>query len=542
MSTMSSPNILPEELSKLGVDMDAFSEAAAKELKRRQRALHILNNPFLFLRELTPPDKRAFLSKLHKEGLLFVNTPKRRKLILWPRGHLKSTVFTQVEALRRAVLNPNIRILISSAKWDNAKTYLAAIKGYLRDPAFIALFGDLLPPGTEAKTHKNNEAELTLMSRTNLSLREATFTTTGIDKEKTGQHYDLIIHDDLVARDNVGNTEMMEKVIQYYRDSASLLDPKREMWTIGTRWHPLDLYGWLLDGSTDPRCKAQMYNPHIDGCQCKIGVSIRQLKENDVYIYPEKFDDEVVADLIEQDQLDRYSFASQYYNNPSDPSACWFRHSDIEAALVDPDTVYWRTDSDGKRIQRNLRWYTAIDPAESTSSRACKSAAVAVGIDQEDGTWYVDWAEGRRVETPGFLEMCIETYRRYRPVKFGMEMNTRKSLAYSLKRYMLEVGTIFNIEELKPQRVGDANRTKDERIKRLLPLFEFKKIKINRTLKPLLEELYTIPSSTSIDLTDALSYILDMVPPGMGQRSTSVTSEGKLILPKRKIGWKGLGY
>lgn len=541
MSMTPLASVLPSDLSTLGLDNEEFRHAAMAELNRRKRAQQILEHPFLFLRELTPIENRRYLGTLHREGLDFVSSPKRRKLILWPRGHLKSTVFTQIEALRRALVNPNIRILISSAKWDNAKTYLAAIKGYLREPAFIALWGDLLPTTTDSKTHKNNEAELTLMSRTNLSLREATFTTTGIDKEKTGQHYDLIIHDDLVARDNVGNAEMMQKVIQYYRDSASLLDPKREMWTIGTRWHPLDLYGWLLDGSTDPRCQKVFYNPHIADCQCKIGVSIRQLKENDVYIFPEKFDDEVVSDLIEQDQLDRYSFASQYYNNPADPSACWFRHSDLAAALVEPDDIYWYKNAEGKRLPRRLVWYTAIDPAESTSSRACKSAAVAVGIDQDDGTWYVDWAEGRRVETPGFLELCMETYKKYKPAKFGMEMNTRKSLAYSLKRYMLELGTIFNIEELKPQRVGDASRTKDERIKRLLPLFEFKKIKINKSLTGLLDELYTIPSSTSVDLTDALSYILDMVPPGMGQRSTATDDKGKLKLPKRKIAWKGFG-
>lgn len=549
MSMTSSPDpaihIDPEDLERLGIDAEEFGAAAAKELRRRQKANFYLENPFLFLQKVcTPVDKRATLGKIHREGLEFVNrTKRRRKVILWPRNHLKSTVFTQVEALRRAVKNPNIRILISSAKWDNAKTYLAAIKGYLRDPEFIRLYGDLMPGTMDSKTHKNNDSELTLTSRTNLSLREATFSCTGIDKEKTGQHYDLIIHDDVVARDNVGTAEMMQKVVQYYRDSASLLEPKGEMWDIGTRWHPLDLHGFIIDGTCDLRCKAQNFRPHMDDCHCKVDISVRQLKEDGEYIFPEKFDDEVVSDLIEQDQLDTYSFASQYYNNPADPSACWFKHPDINASLCEPSEVYWKgKDEHGTQIPRRLVWYTAIDPAESTSSRACLSAAVAVGIDQDDGTWYVDWAEGRRVETPGFLDLCLETYSKYTPAKFGMEVNTRKSLAYSLKRYMLETGIIFNIEELKPQRVGDASRTKDERIKRLLPLFEMKKIRINKSLTALLEELYMIPSSISIDLVDALSYILDMVPPGMGQRRAGSDEDGKIKLPPRRVGFKGCGY
>jgi hypothetical protein len=531
--------ILPEELERLGLDAEEFRLAARIELTRRRKADQYLHNPFLFYKYVcTAPDKRHNLGKLHKDGLAWVNDgAHKRRLILWPRGHLKTTTFTQSEMVRKALLDPDVRILISSAKWDNAKRILLGIKGILATEQFIELYGDLLPKTTSAKTYKNNDSELTLMNRVNMRLNQATFTTTGIDKEMTSQHYDFIVHDDLVARDNVGTTEMMDKVIQYYRDCVSLLDPKKEMWIIGTRWHPLDLYGFLIDGAADPRCKQHHLVKHVDNCKCKIGMSIRQLKEEGEYIFPEIFDDEYMDILIEQDQLDRYSVASQYYNNPTDPSTCWFRPSDIEASLIDASEVYHKPDG----TARNLVWYTAIDPAESTQSRACKTAAVSVGIDQETGDWYVDGADGRRVETPGFLQLCIEVYRRYRPAKFGMELNTRKSLAYSLKEYMLKVGTIFNIEELKPQRVGDAQRTKDQRIKRLLPLFEFKKIHINRELKDLLDELYTIPAATSIDLTDALSYILDLVPPGMGYNKT-VGPQGEIRLPRRKIGWPGMGY
>lgn len=533
---MSNPVILPEDLERLGVDAEQFAIEAKKELERRKKADFYLNHPWLFLKNVcTAPEHRFYLNEdLHGGGLKFINTPDRRKLILWPRGHLKSTTFTMGEALRRAVKDPNIRILISSAKWDNAKSFLAGIKGILREPRFIELYGNLLPPPND-KFFKNNDAMLSLTTKTK-DFKQATFSTTGLDAEKTSQHYDLIIHDDVVARDNVSNPLQMEKVIQYYRDCVSLLDPKREMWIIGTRWHPLDLYGWLMDGATDQRCRENGYTTHVPNCNCRITVSIRQLIEDGKYIFPQKFDDEVMRDLVESDQLDRYSLACQYYNNPADPSTCWFRSQDIDSCLIDADYVRTKLDDKGHKKERQLVWYCAVDPAESTSSRACLSAAVAVGIDQEDGTWYVDWAEGRRVETPGFLDLCMDTYRRYTPAKFGMELHTKRSLEYSLKRRQLDDQMVFHIEELKPQKVGDATRTKEERIKRLLPLFESKKIKINRNCKALLDELYTIPASTSRDLTDALSYILDLVPPGMGARKQDIR------LPRRYTHFKAAGY
>lgn len=533
---MTHPNIIAE-LEAAGFDPADVRRGAMQELQRRKRAKAFSDNPFAFLKYVcTPEHLREFLNpSLHGGGLAFVNGPKKRKLILWPRGHLKSTTFTQAEALRRAVKNPNIRILISSMKWDNAKTYLAAIKGILQTPEFVDLYGNLLPP-PNSKYYRNNDAELTLLSRTNRAIREATFSTTGIDKEKTGQHYDLIIHDDVIGRDNVSNKEQLEKAIQYYRDSSSLLDPKREMWLIGTRWHPLDLYGFIMDGATDARCRANDYAPHVDDCSCRFAVSIRQLMEEGKYIFPEIFDDEQVALLKEADQLDVYSFACQYYNNPADPSVCWFKESDVKASEIDPADIRKVMTKDGPKA-RTLTWYAAIDPAESTSSKACLSAAVVVGIDHEDGMWYVDWAEGRRVETPGFLDLCMETYRRYRPTRFGMETHTKKSLEYSLKRRMLDDGMLFTIEELKPQKTGDAKRTKEDRIKRLLPLFENHKIRISSACKDLLTELYTIPASRTVDLTDALSYILDMVPPGLGAKHTQ-----NIRTPKHRPQFAGTSY
>lgn len=530
---------LGRDLASL-LDIGDLKRAAKAELSNRILSKRYLKDPFLFAKYVfAEEDEAQFLGQLHGDGLKFIAQKKPRKMILWPRSHLKSTIFTMGESLRRALLFPNLRVMISCQKVENAKTYLLGIKKVLQDPRFVALYGDLMPPST-AKQFKNNDVSLSLYHPKKSKAKEATFTCSGPDAEKTGQHYDLIIHDDIVGRETVTNNQQIEKTYQYYKDCVWLLDPPKstrplpEIWVIGTRWHPLDLYGWLMQGGTDARCREGRFIKHVSKCMCKWQVSLRSCKEEGEYIWPAIFNDKHLENLIIADGMDPYSVACQFYNNPTDPSACWFKPSDLEGSKCNPDKIT-QLDKDGRLV-----WYVAIDPAESTSSSACLTAAVAVGVDQEDGTWYVDYADGRKVETPGFLDLAMEAYRRYSVracplAKFGLETHTKKALAYDLKQRMLQTGTLFSIEELKPNKVGDAQRTKEMRIKRLMPLFEFKKIKINRYLKDLFDELYTLPSAVHWDLTDALSYVMDMLPEGMGY-------QGKVALPRRRVGWRNCGY
>jgi len=100
---------------------------------------------------------------------------------------------------------------------------------------------------------------------------------------------------------------------------------------------------------------------------------------------------------------------------------------------------------------------------------------------------------------------------------------------------------MFEFKEMKPSDVrapgGNKHFTKELRIKRLLPLFSFRNIKINMDLKDLLDELYTLPASRTWDITDSLSYIMSLVPEGAGGIDPSA-----LKPPKRTIGWKRIGY
>lgn len=490
-----------------GINPEDIKRIAEAELERRRQAEFLLSEPFLFHRELLcPPDKQSYLRPFHEAGLRFVNTrhlPK--KLILWPRGHLKSTIFTQGEVTRRVIANPNLRVLINSSTWEMSKSFLVAIKGYLADPRVTRLYGELLPTTKSGKQFRNNDTELTLLSRTDFTLKEPTITVAGLDKTKTSQHYDLIVHDDIVVRENVGSFEVMDRVCKVWQDSFDLLEPGGEMWSIGTRWHPLDVYGRIISDYCDTRCVSNEF-AHVENCRCDFDVSIMQLRAPDgAFIFDSKFDDKIADQLLRL--KGRMEFAAQYNNNPADPGAVWFNHEFIKRAECDPKEI--------DDVRAKLVWYMAIDPAESLEKRSSYTACVGVGVDHTTGIWYVDFAKQARVDTPAFLDLVFAARKQVKPHRFGMEFATRKSLEYTVKDQMAQRHDFFTIEELKPM-LGNTPHAKEVRIRRLLPLFEFKRIRINRLLQDLLNILYTIPAAQTWDLVDALSYIMDMVPTGLG--------------------------
>lgn len=521
------------ELSELlNIPEQELSALAESELARRRQAEFLLTEPWLFHRDvLCDPKKVEYLRPFHKEGLDWINRPggKRLKLLLWPRGHLKSTIFTQGESARRAIANPNLRVLVNASKVDLGKPFLSAIKGYFADQRLSALYGNLLPHSKSSKYFRNNEVELTLLSRTNLSLREPTISVSGLDATKTSQHYDLIFHDDLVMRENVGTPEQMDKVWKVWQDSLDLLEPDGTMVVIGTRWHPLDLYGRILSDYVDPRC----FQPpagqtvHIPGCSCQFDVHILVLRdENGAFIFDSKFDEAIASQLVAVKGL--REFNAQYLNNPATAEGCWFNEQHIRAALVPAEEI----DS----LRSKLTWYMVVDPAESLEQRSSFTAIVCVGVNHQTGVWYVDYARQLRCDTAGFITAVFSAVQQMNPHVFGMEKKTRKALEYVLKDKMAQFGRFFTIEDCEPM-MGRTYDAKGIRIRSLKPLLEHGRLFINETLRDLINILYTAPSTTTLDLADALSYVSQLVPKGLGADSVAPSAKPSYVLQN-----KGLQY
>lgn len=163
-----------------------------------------------------------------------------RKLLVLPRGSFKSSL--ACEAFPIFLLNnqPNLRILIDSEVYTNSKNFLRKIRALLEDERVTDLFG-------EFKSQDNwNEGEITILQRTQ-PFKEASITCSGIGAVKVGQHYDVIICDDMNSPNNSSTPEGRQKVIDHYKMSTSLLEPDGTLVVIGTRYAQDDLPGWILE-------------------------------------------------------------------------------------------------------------------------------------------------------------------------------------------------------------------------------------------------------------------------------------------------------
>src|SRR3990167_46115 len=185
------------------------------------------------------------LGEFHKDLCHFVtDRHDRKKLILIPRSHLKSKLITIGYSLFRIIQDPKIRILIYSATWQMAVDLHLSIQKVLQSNEMIhTLYGNLFEGAKEQSQDRTRLKEN--------DKREPTVTAAGIDNNLVGGHYDIIIMDDVVNRDNINTREQIEKVVKRYKDSLDLLEPKGQLIIIGTRWHDSDLYGWILDSSNN---------------------------------------------------------------------------------------------------------------------------------------------------------------------------------------------------------------------------------------------------------------------------------------------------
>ena len=176
----------------------------------------------------------------HGKMIEALEAPSKRKLLVMPRGTFKSSVGVVAYSIWLLLNNPNLRILIDSEKYENSKNFISEIKGKLEDDRLVKYFGVF------KSAAKWTEGAITIAQRTKV-LKEASVTASGISAGKTGQHFDVIIHDDLNTEENSQNIEQRKKIIRHYKMNLSILEPDGTLVVIGTRYAIDDVIGTIIE-------------------------------------------------------------------------------------------------------------------------------------------------------------------------------------------------------------------------------------------------------------------------------------------------------
>jgi predicted phage terminase large subunit-like protein len=416
---------------------------------------------------------------LHRDIGRHLRKESKFKLFLLPRDHLKSTVITKGAAIMRMLKNHNIRILIANNTWDNARSFLRSIQAFLaRGQMLTTYFGHF-------ESNHWNQDQITIRQR-NVILDAPTIATTGLEKEQTSQHYDLIIGDDLVAKENVGTKEQRQKVKDYINSLMALLEPNGEMWIVGTRWSQDDAYGDLIDEGIWDTLIRSAYMGADKSCP----------------LFPEKFSLEKLQFLREK--LGPTLFSCWYLNDPISPESTDFKKEWIKT--YDPTTPH------------PSRLYMAVDPAVSLGRDADFSACIVAGMYRNGKVRVVDFAHGKWVPSD-LVDQIISLTDKWGLHTIGMEAwALQKTLIVDLKNRMRQRHKYFEIDELRITRNagGEPIRGKEARIRSLQPLFSQGLIEIRQDMTDLVDELLTFPRGKHDDLIDALARCVDKLTPSHG--------------------------
>lgn len=422
----------------------------------------------------------------HQE-LVDITVDNDEALILFPRGHLKSTLITIARSIQNICINPNIRIFISNAVMDMTVKFMREIREHMENNDFLKmLWPEIFYTHPKKESQKWTEDELIVRRQKNL--KEATITGGSVEKETTGAHFDEHIYDDLVNKDNCKTADQIEKVYGWWKMSQSLLEPTGRQYIVGTRYDYGDMYGKLLNTSM-PRVVRKCWDT-VHGER--------------VVLFPKKFNVRSLERIREKQGT--FIFSCQYLNEPVDPSTAPFKREYLK---------YWTS------LPSPLNVYVLVDLAISEGRRACETGLLVVGYSEAGDLYVLEDRSG--ILTPGeTLDILYEIDERYGHPAVGIEkMQLEKALRYWMSEYAKQRKKMLNYYELIP----DQDKTR-RIIANLQPAWEQGRIYLKVGMQELEEQLLRFPRYSMRDRIDTLAYYNQMVfRPTVRQKVTKWTAD-----------------
>ena len=415
----------------------------------------------------------------HKDMIDFQVAAGEHCLQLAPRGFGKSTILTVARTVYEIVRNPNIRILFASNTQIQSEMFLREVKALLASENVERIFGKF-------QTNEKWDAREILVAPRTTTARESTVTCVGVGGPVASRHYDLLIGDDLVDEENARTEGQREKTKTWFYKvfMPCVLDENSRVYLHGTRYHPLDLYGYLIENE---------YKGHSQ--------IIPAIAEDGSTPWPERFSLEWLEE--KRRQSGTAIFNSQYQNDTALMRGNIFRQEWFR---------YYNTEPDWSKMQH----FIGCDPA-ATKRDALVSEdrphgdwwTICVGASQSvyqnaSGDIHVRELWRDRCTKDAYLKKLVELNKKYRPTAVGIE-------AVAAQEYLVQ-----DAERLMPVRRIDRTVDKVARAYWLQPLFENRQILFpDKSIRhgdwqALEDELLLFPQGEHDDLFDALQTMCDV--------------------------------
>lgn len=424
-----------------------------------------------------------------------------RSLNLAFRGLGKTSVGLVTHALKRVLVDPNVRMLFVSDSESAAKEFLKEVVAHLQtNDLLIEMFGQFFPEGNaKGSVGKQREGYATVLQRTTITLREPTFLALGVRSQMASRHFEWIFADDLVTHANSQTARQRHNLRQWH--NSTLLGATLTHTMIcynGTRYYPGDLYDEFEFGEQD----------ETEGPLADVTVRIPMILNYDdpmdewVSCEPERFP--LKACIKKAREYGRYHFKAQMQQDTSEGLGEVFSYADFR----------WyggpTADVPLPPVESLVRWQ-ASDMAALRTETGDFYATVTIGVEEKNGIvriFVLDLVRKRAgtLEQKNSILACI---RQYAPIQHGVEaVQAQAGFAQELKE-----GTMLPIT---PITRGAGEGDKVMRARRVSPCVEAHQVYFPQVgteqyerVKPLISELAGFPNAVEHD--DCVDAFVDAI-------------------------------
>lgn len=465
----------------------AKAKALAREQKKLEQFVRELVSKDLFYMLVEPCQRHDMLNEFAYARCREVERNPNGHLDLWAREHWKSSIITFGLTIQDILKDPSTTIGIFSHTRPIAKAFLRQIMRELEaNRTLQAAFPDVL--WTDPRQAPKWSEDDGIIVRRKSNQNEATVEAWGlVDGQPTSKHFRVLLYDDVVVAGSVTTPEMIQKTMTEFERSYNLGTTPGIKRAAGTRWSYNDAYKTVIDRGTFIR---REHPGRIGGRED--GKSVWWSEE----IHAQKRRD-----------MGPYTYAAQILLNPKADALQGFKRE-------------W------------LRYYTALNPkgmngyilvdSANTKRKDSDYSAIWVILLGTDGNYYAADIVRDRLNLTERIERVMHLHRHWKD----------KGVRWQQVRWE-KYGMMADIEALKAQQERENYRfdvtevagqtSKEDRIKRLLPIFEQGRFYLPKSkhvsdwqkeTRDLVhdfieEEYYPFPNSLRKDMMDSLSRIAE---------------------------------
>lgn len=362
-------------------------------------------------------------------------------LDLWARGHYKSTLITYAKTIQDVIDSHSPEPF----HWPGEQTF--AIFSYNRPiaKAFLAqimlefesndLLKSLYPSVLWDEPRKQSSIwslDKGILLKRKSNPKELTIEAWGlVDGQPTSKHFNVLVYDDVVTRENVTTVEQVRKTTAAWELSLNLQAEGHHVERyIGTRYAYFDTYRTMIERGVP----ARLYPATDDG---KVGGAPVLLTREELLDKYEKMGPEI--------------FACQMLLDPKKGQVATFEEDDFKYWDVAPEK--W------KRFNRVM----LVDPANSKKKESDYTVILVIGLGSDEN-YYLVHGECGRWNLNERTNRLFYMHKVYKPQQVGYEEYGLQADIEHIKYVMEHSNYRFEITPL------GGKIAKEDRIKRLIPI------------------------------------------------------------------------